>query len=196
MANATSPASARGSHTAARPTGPAPAPPPAIAAAPQTMTRRTARFAKFAQYLEDACAARGIHLDATAIDDILNNQITRTATIYGISSRAVLRDLRSASIGPLADDLVRHAELAQFLHDACTARGIHLDTTAIDEILDNHIAQVATTKRISDRTALRDIQRHDLGPLADDITRLTAYLDTTADSAHPAQARTTLRPHA
>ncbi len=142
----------------------------------RSLTRRTARFARLAGQLEDACAARGVRLDPGRIDEILNHQIDRVATANSVSKRTALRDLQPAAIGPLAADVARYADLARHLGDACTARGLQLDPADIDAVLRNQIAHLASSLSVGTRTALRHLDRAAVGTLADDVARMTEYL--------------------
>jgi hypothetical protein len=146
-------------------------------------TRRTARFGRLAQHLSAACEVRGISLEPAAVDDILNSHISHLAEVEGLTTRTALRDLRLASIAPLAADVARFADLADILHDACAGRGIQVSPSAIREVLKNQIAHISHTKGISGRTALRHIHRDAIGLLADDIVTISGYLDAASESA-------------
>jgi hypothetical protein len=80
----------------------------AVAAGPLIpLTRHTARFAKLARQLADACEYRGVDLEAAGVDEVLNNQVAHIATSMGLSSRTALRHLQQRTILPLADEVAR-----------------------------------------------------------------------------------------
>lgn len=57
---------------------------------PGMITRRTARFAKLAQLIEDACRQRGVEPDPPAVDRLLNAHASGVAALLGVTPRTAL----------------------------------------------------------------------------------------------------------
>jgi hypothetical protein len=127
--------------------------PPSSVDPVEPLTRRTRRFAKVAEALEDACSERGMIVDAAGIDGILNDQISDIARRNGTSTPVALRGLAPGSVWALADEVARYAALAQHL-----------------------LERIAVSKGVTNGAALLELQRDASGPLADEVVRIAAYL--------------------